>query len=112
MENIINIKSLLGCSLRSRCNAEKIRVEVKNYNGICLLDFNGVSFISRSFSDELCNIMDDYPSVKLINEEEAVSKMINIVLISRKRVRKREYNDDMIIEFDTMKGLYDYIATI
>lgn len=109
MENTINIQSLIGTEVRSRANAEKIRLALSNNQNARIIDFNGVSFVSRSFADELCNIMDDNNTIRLMNETPFVKKMIDAVLVGRKRVRQRDDCDDKIVSFSTMDELSKYM---
>lgn len=111
MEKSISIKDLIGTEVRSRSNAEKIRNAIKCDSNICLLDFSGVTFVSRSFADELCIILDENANLRLDNETTFVRKMINAVLVGRKRVRQREEDSD-ITTISDMNDLFDFLNTI
>lgn len=111
MEKMININSLIGTEVRSRTNAEKVRAALKSDTEVLIIDFSGVTFVSRSFADELCNIMDEDKRIKLSGENPFVRKMIDIVLASRKRVRVRNGNEDEIVTLSTMDALSNFLKT-
>lgn len=76
------------------------------------MDFSNVTFISRSFADELCDIMDEYSGVRLMNESPLVERMINIVMTCRKRIRQRNTNTPSIENLNTMEEVSRFFATI
>ena len=49
--------SLLGNSLGTRSDAEKLRIEILKSEEMCVLDFADVSIVSNSFADELLGII-------------------------------------------------------
>ena len=49
----VKISELISADIRSRANANIIRSAIDGVDGKIILDFEGVSFISRSFTDEL-----------------------------------------------------------
>lgn len=110
MEKSISIKMLIGEEVRSRINAEKIRKAIANSDNTHILDFNGVAFVSRSFADELCTILDENSTLRLINETSLVKKMIDTVLAGRKRVRQRDQSSD-IVKLENMDDLHDYFQS-
>lgn len=110
MDKNIALQTLIGTEIRSRTNADKIRKEINDCKNIHILDFNGVTFVSRSFADELCSIMDEHQNVKLANETPFVKKMIDTVLAGRKRVRQRNEHSD-IVSFSNIDDLCDFMRT-
>ncbi len=110
MEKRIDLQTLIGTEIRSRTNADIIRTEINDCKDSCILDFKGVTFVSRSFADELCSIMDENRNVKLTNETTFVKKMIDTVLTSRKRVRQRNDHSD-IVSFSNIDDLCDFMRT-
>ena len=56
-KEIIKISALISSDVRSRSNAEIIRSAIDGISDKVILDFSGVSFVSRSFTDELCSIV-------------------------------------------------------
>ena len=59
MGNVLLISELIGTNVRSRSNAGIIQAVIDGVKEGVTLDFREVTFVSRSFADELCNIMDD-----------------------------------------------------
>ena len=57
MKKIIKIAELIGSDIHSRQNADHIRNSIGNFSGVVELDFDGVEFISRSFTDEVYTIV-------------------------------------------------------
>lgn len=83
----LNLASICGCEVLSRANVRKIYEIISN--DIEEIDFGDVEFLSRSAADELCNIADNFPSVKFINMKNNVSEMVTIVGRGRKAGRRR-----------------------
>lgn len=56
------------------------------------LDFSRVIFMSRSFADELLNLVENFAlenkKIKLINLPLAVEKLLNVVKKTKKRIEK------------------------
>ena len=57
-KEVIKISTLISGKVRSRSNAEIIRSAIDGISDKIILDFSGVSFVSRSFTDELCSIVE------------------------------------------------------
>lgn len=111
MEKVIKVLELLGSEARSRSNAKRIR-NVMDINSLNILDMEGVRFISRSFCDELCNIMDDFKGSQLCNVSQNVADMFAIVREGRKHERVRRLEDSEIKVFDDLESLSRFLATI
>ncbi len=115
MEKVVKVKELLSSDIRSRCNAEAIRNEVINADckEICV-DLSGVIFMSRSFTDELLNIIDNSEdkTIHIINAEGVAKSMIDIVSVSRKKKRVLSDDDSQITELKDMSSLEKFFATI
>lgn len=84
----IRVKDLIGAEVRSRIPIallKKAIAECKNYD----IDMADVTFISRSFADELYNLQQDYMNVHFLNLQEDVKKMIDAVWGGREKERVR-----------------------
>lgn len=104
---------MISTDIRSRSNAEIIREAVEGVKESITLDFEGVIFISRSFTDELCNIMDRHKGVmELSNTSDLVHSMIKTVSESRKSKRVRPTGNYEMKEFKDMESLSSFLATI
>lgn len=112
MEKVLNISVLVSTDIRSRANANIIRSVIDGVHGKIILDFSGVTFISRSFADELYNILNERDNVSLANESELVKSMLEAVSLSRKNKRVQNNNTSEIKEIDDMKSLESFLATI
>lgn len=81
MEKIIVISELIRGELRSRTEAKKIYAKVLSLDSKSIsIDFSNVCFMSRSFADELCNILDLLRSkevkVRLKNKCDSIDLLI------------------------------------
>lgn len=115
MEKVIKVKEVLSNDIRSRCNAEAIRNEVVNVK--CkeiLLDLDGVIFMSRSFTDELLNIIDTTKEkiIRIINAKGDAKSMVDIVSTSRKKERILSDEDSNITVLKDMNSLEKFFDTI
>ena len=106
-KEIIKISTLISSDVRSRSNAEIIRSAINGISDKIILDFSGVSFVSRSFTDELCSIVEHCKNITIdmINMSEIVKTMIEAVEKGRKNRRIRTKDDSEIKEFDDIKSL-------
>ena len=114
MEYIVNISELIGRDIRSRSNANIIRSAIDGIGSHVTLDFSDVSFISRSFADELCNVVEEYGevSISLSNMSEVVSSMIEAVRNGRATGKRKTRTESEVKEFDDMKSLETFLSTI
>lgn len=115
MKKIVKVKELLSSDIRSRCNAEAIRNEVVNTECVEIrIDLDGVVFMSRSFTDELLNIVDNTSgkTIKIINAEGDAKSMIDVVSASRKKKRILTEKENHITELKDMNSLEKFFATI
>ncbi len=64
---------------------EKIsKKELKHSNSVCF-DFSEVSFVSRSFVDELLNILAKEKRIKIVNLKPNLNKFLNIVKKTKRK---------------------------
>lgn len=112
MENVLKISELISTDVRSRYNAGIIRSAMDGLEGDIVLDFTEVTFISRSFTDELCTIVEKHQNIKIVNTIKEVKSMIDAVTSGRKQKRKRIKDDSEIKEFTDIESLTSFLATI
>ncbi len=112
MEKIFKVSELIGTDIRSRSNAEIIRGAIDGVKGEIVLDFSGVSFISRSFTDELCAIMEQSDKIRLSGTTDFVKSMIETVASGRTRKRERHKEDSEMKEFKDIESLSEFLMTI
>ena len=114
MEKLI-MSELIGTELRSRAEAKKVLDWFNSYaKNDVVIDYVGVRFISRSFADELCGIIDDMNKLYHISEIDQninISTTITIVRNGRnkpKNVKLTGYT----VELTDMNSLSEFLATI
>ena len=78
---ILKIKNILGQEILSRNNVRKLKTLINKDN--IELDFHEVSFISRSAADEVENILNNHPDIKLLNLSSDVAEIFSIVKAGR-----------------------------
>lgn len=114
MKKEIKIIDLISSDVRSRSNAEIIRSEIEKSSLEILLDFSGVTFISRSFTDELYSIMCFFKNKKidLVNMSDVVASMVKAVKDGREKRRVRVKDNSEIKEFGDMDSLSAFLLTM
>jgi hypothetical protein len=105
---VISIKDFIGAEVRSRSNAKTLRKQLDN-NHSRTVDMEGVTFISRSFADELYNISHDYGHVNFINRNNTVKSTMDAVWASRKKKRIRPNKEARVEEVSTMEDLFNFL---
>lgn len=108
---ILKIKDIYGSEIKTRRTMEEFALTLSPNNSY-LLDFDGVEQISRSATDELYNIINDFPSVKTVNMSSFVQKMMDAVTISRFTPRIRTESTSEIIRCNTMQELSECFSTL
>lgn len=112
MGKVIKIADLIGTDVRSRSNAGIIQAEIDGEVDEVTIDFSKVTFVSRSFVDELCNIMEKCNNVKLGNMTSFIQSMIEVVKKGRSQKRVRNNDNSEIKEFDDIDSLSSFLSTI
>ena len=112
MDKTFNIADLISTDIRSRGNANIIRSAIDGIEGNIVLDFANVTFMSRSFTDELYNILDEHKNITLSNMSDFVDTMLKTVMQGRKNKRKFSNNESEIKEFDDMQSLSSFLSSI
>lgn len=106
----IKIAKLISTDIRSRYNGNILRAAIDGEEDSIVLDFSGVTFISRSFADELCNVLNENKNVSIENMCDFVSTMYETVI--KGRMSKRVVNDNSkVLEFKDMESLSSYLNT-
>lgn len=82
---IIYLKEVCGGEVLSRANVRRLYDLIDDETTV--IDMSGVSFISRSVADELCNISDKYQGIKFIGMVEDIELMLSIVRKGRNSKR-------------------------
>lgn len=110
-KEIIKISALISSDVRSRYNAEIIRSAIDGISGKVILDFSGVSFVSRSFTDELCSILEHSKNIAIdmTSMSEIVKTMIEAVKKGREKRRTRTKDNSEIKEFHDIESLSKFL---
>ena len=112
MEKRIKIVELISADIRSRANVNIIRSAIDGINQDIVLDFTGVAFMSRSFTDELYNLMNEHKNLSLENMNDFIQSILDTVTAGRKSKRIFESESSEIKEFDDLKSLASFLSTI
>lgn len=112
MNKIINISTLISTDIRSRANANIIRSVIDGIDDGIILDFKDVTFVSRSFMDEVYNVMEEHEKIRLINMSDFVKTMFDAVTRGRKSKRTLPDSGSEIKVLKDMKSLESFFATI
>lgn len=109
------IRDIIGAeiiSTREAASILKSHIERNMHNNLSIdtinIDFEGVSFISRSFADEISNVVrknleTNNKKVNFVNMTENVHKMIN--LVRKKKSNKLDIMDSIKSEVNPVKIL-------
>lgn len=112
MSTMFKIADLISTDIRSRANAAIIRSAIDGIKENIVLDFSGVTFVSRSFTDELYNVMKENKNVSLVNMSAFVKSMWEAVSKGRNSKRVFKQSESEMKEFDDMNSLAAFLATI
>ncbi len=77
-----------------------------------VIDFSNVVFISRSVADEICNLLDDYPSLSIKGMSGDVAMMYNVVSEGRKRPRVYTEINAKVYHLKDMKELSEFFCSL
>ena len=112
MKQTIKLAELISTDIRSRNNAKRI-TETTDSATNYLLDFTGVEFMSRSFSDELCIIIDSHNNISVdeATMTEEVRSIYKIVNGSRLTKKNRKSTKSKITVLKTPEEVSSYFAS-
>lgn len=108
MKTIV-LKDRIGTFLQTRKSAKEL---LKLIETDSTLDFIDVTFMTRSFADEICCILDHNPNVKVINMDTAVRTLFDIVKESRLKPRENHISDSEVLTFNDVESFLAYLNTI
>ena len=110
MKQTIKLRDIYAADLYTRSRAAELRSKIDVTTEEVELDFDQIGFMSRSFADELCNIIDDMKSIKFsfINRSDEVETMMNKVVEGRSRERKRGVGNAKIFKIKNLEELSKY----
>jgi hypothetical protein len=108
---VIKLKEILGTQVRSRVCIKALKDQLFGDNRYCI-DLEGVTFISRSFADELYNLSYDNGNINFVNKSSDVEKMMKAVWDGRAKKRVRTDDKVTIENISTMEELSKFFQTI
>ena len=114
MKQTLSLKNIYAADLFSRSRAQQLLQYISGNTDEVVLDFEGIIFISRSFADELCNIIDDNKDKKFVFTKQAseVQTMISRVQEGRKQERKRGIMHPKMYSFNNMEKLSSFLMSM
>jgi len=114
MKQTIKLNTIYSADLYTRSRASELRACINDEANEVILDFEGIGFMSRSFADEVCNIVDDNKNIKFdfINRSADVEAMMNKVAEGRRQERKRGISNATIHKFEDMESLSEFLIAM
>ena len=112
MDKVFKISELISPDIRSRASANIIRSIIDGLNDRIVLDFANVTFISRSFADELYNVLKEHSNLTLANESDFVKSMLTAVKQGRENKNRLINDTSEVKEIKDMKSLELFLSTI
>lgn len=107
----ITLSTILGTDIRSRSNANFLRQEIPTHH-ITTIDMSGITFISRSFADELLSIA-TATSTTITGATGEVKTMLDMVSRSRQSHTPTTITPlGHITHLNDMKSVTDFFSTI
>lgn len=111
MDKIIKIYDHIGSEGRSRSNVQKLGFDAIPEDCHVVLDFEGINFLSRSFTDEIITQMEGR-SYQMVNLTDDVQKMFQAVINGRNKKRIHETSDKPILRFKSLVDLSKYLNNV
>jgi hypothetical protein len=114
MKQTIRLQDIYSADLYTRSRASELRACINDEADEVALDFEGIGFMSRSFADEVCNIIDDMSSktFTVFNQNNDVATMMEKVREGRSRERKRGVGNAKMYEFKDMESLEEFLIAM
>ncbi len=111
MKQIIKLQDIFSTDLFTRSRASELRNFIIDEADEVVLDFAGVGFMSRSFADEVCNMIDDLKNkvFTLTGQNNDVATMMTKVREGRSRERKRGVGNAKMYEFKDIESLSRFL---
>ena len=114
MTQTIRLQDIYSADLYTRSRASELRESISPEADQVTLDFEGIGFMSRSFADELCNIIDDQKdkTFTFTGQNSDVATMMTKVREGRSRERKRGVGNAKMYEFKDMESLSEFLLAM
>ncbi len=114
MKQIIRLHDIYSADLYTRSRASELRARINDNANEVTIDFEGIGFMSRSFADEVCNIIDDLKekTFSFTGQNNDVATMMTKVREGRSRERKRGVGNAKMYEFKDMESLSKFLLVM
>ena len=114
MKQTIRLQDIYNADLYTRSRASELRACINEDADEVTLDFEGIGFMSRSFADEVCNIIDDLrdKTFTFTGQNDDVATMMTKVRDGRNRERKRGVGNAKMYEFKDMESLSKFLLAM
>lgn len=114
MKQTIIFKDLFNTELYTRSKATELKDIIRADADEVEFNFSDVTFMSRSFADELYNIIDTFKNKSFIytHQNDVVETMMTKVAEGRSRERNRGISNPKILEFKDQKSLEEYLIAL
>ena len=112
MTQTIKLYDIYHADLFSRAKAAQLINYISPDADTVILDFEGITFMSRSFTDELYNIVITYPNktFKYIGRNDDICIMMEKVADGRTRERQLGIPPAQMFFFDSQSKLSDFLV--
>jgi hypothetical protein len=111
MRKEIKVAKAISTDIRCRNNADILRAIINSSDDVTL-DFSDVVFVSRSFADELCDIIEHTTAnVKTCNTCSLVTNMLKVVSDNRNKKRTRHIDNSNIFICKDMQSLANVLLS-
>lgn len=105
---IIKVFDSIGREGRSRINTSKLHLTDINASDTVILDFQGVDFLSRSFTDEIISQLGKR-KYTLVHANSIITNMFHAVEEGRKKPRTHNGDNSVIRRFNSMAELSRFL---
>ena len=112
MKQTIKLYDIYHADLFSRAKASILADMISPEANTVILDFEGITFMSRSFTDELYNIVITYPEKTFgyIGRNEDICVMMEKVAEGRTHERQLGIPPAQMLTFDSQTKLADFLV--
>jgi hypothetical protein len=112
MKQIIKLYDIYHADLFSRAKASILAEMISPEADTVILDFEGITFMSRSFTDELYNIVITYPdkTFSYTGRNDDIRVMMEKVAEGRTRERQLGIPPAQMLSFDSQSKLAEFLV--
>ena len=113
MTQTIKLYDIYHADLFSRAKASLLVENINPKSNSVILDFEGITFMSRSFTDELYNIVIGFPEKDFhyIHRNDDIRIMMEKVAEGRNRERQLGIPPAQMLYFNSQSELADFLVT-